>query len=73
MGNFYCNIISKPYFTHGNFVSNPPSTVNTAKFDCLTVSRETKHKLIFQRTSLSFAHLTENDWGGDNYSQYLNH
>ena len=28
----------KSYFTHGNFESNPASTVNTAKFDCLDLS-----------------------------------
>ena len=28
----------KSYFTYGNFESNPPSTVNTAKFDCLDLS-----------------------------------
>ena len=28
----------KSYFTHGNFVSNPPSTVKTAKFDCIDLS-----------------------------------
>ena len=27
-----------PYFTHISFESNPPSTVNTAKFDCLDLS-----------------------------------
>ena len=26
------------YLTYGNFESNPPSTVNTAKFDCLDLS-----------------------------------
>ena len=26
------------YFKYGNFKSNPPSTVNTAKFDCLDLS-----------------------------------
>ena len=28
----------KTYFTYENFESNPPSTVNTAKFDCLDLS-----------------------------------
>ena len=28
----------KSYFTNGNFEPNPPSTVNTAKFDCLYLS-----------------------------------
>ena len=28
----------KPYYKYGNFVSNPPSTVNTAKFDFLDLS-----------------------------------
>ena len=28
----------KSYFTYGNFESNPPSTVKTAKFDCLDLS-----------------------------------
>ena len=26
------------YFTYENFESNPPSTVNTSKFDCLDLS-----------------------------------
>ena len=44
----------KSYFTHGNFESNPPSTVNTAKFDCLDLSGppcNTKKRLAMSLTS----------------------
>ena len=43
----------KSYFTHGNFESNPPSTVNTAKFDCLDLSGpHCTSKIIFEYCSI---------------------
>ena len=45
--------IDKSYFSCGNFESNPPSTANTAKFDCLDLSgppcNQMKNKSKYQK------------------------